>query len=70
MWGKIIKKKFKKFLHYPLIDEKFVRYWLGLDEILKDTLEIPLRPGRERAGLDGWFFGRTINAFYINFIKP
>ena len=62
-------QSFKAFL--LLIDKKFVRYWLGLDEILKDTLEIPLRPGlRERAGLDGWLFGRTINAFYINFIKP
>ena len=38
---------------------------------MKDTLEIPLEFGlKKRAGIDGWFFGRTINAFYINFEKP
>ena len=38
---------------------------------MKDTLEIPLEFGfRKRAGIDGWFFGRTLNAFYINFVKP
>ena len=38
---------------------------------MKDTLEIPLELGlRKRAGVDGWFFGRTLNAFYINFVQP
>ena len=38
---------------------------------MKDTLEIPLEFGlRKRAGVDGWFFGRTLNAFYIDFFQP
>ena len=38
---------------------------------MKDTLEIPLQSGlRKRAGIDGWMFGRTLNAFYINFVQP
>ena len=40
-------------------------------EIMKDTLEIPLDFGlRKRDGIDGWWFGPSINSFYINFVKP
>ena len=40
-----------------------------LNEIKKDAFEIPLTCGlRNRAGRNGWWFGRTINASYITFI--
>ena len=63
---------FKCYLKFSIVfNFKTVRYWLSLDKTRKDTLEIPLTVGlRKRAGLNGWFFGPTINAFYINFIKP
>ena len=52
------------------IDQFFYQIRIG-DENVKDTLEIPLELGlRKRAGIDGWFFGRTLNAFYIKFVKP
>ena len=39
-----------------------------MDKIYKDTLEIPLELGlKKRAGYHGWFFGRTVNAYYIDF---
>ena len=53
-------------LHRPV----FYQIRIG-DENVKDTLVIPLELGlRKRAGIDGWFFGRTLNAFYIKFVKP
>ena len=40
-----------------------------LNEIKKDTFEIPLTCGlRNRAGRNGWWFGRTVNASYITFV--
>ena len=40
-----------------------------MDKIYKDTLEIPLELGlKKRAGYHGWFFGRTVNAYYIHFV--
>ena len=48
-----------------------IDYFYICDETSKDTLEIPLEFGlRRRAGLDDWWFGSTVNAFYINFVKP
>ena len=42
-----------------------------VDEMSKDTLEIPLEFGLRRcAGLDDWWFGPSVTAFYINFDQP